>query len=136
MYNSDLAAALRTMPALRELDLSSCYVGHDYHVLDRGLGVAAFASSLVRAADDPDALVLAVETIDLRGNKISAAAAEALLGALTDGAAHERARPLLCPRLTALYLDDNPAVRQPRGREALQKLQAATGIKWAYAEVW
>ena len=128
----DLASALRCMPALRELDLSSCELGKD-----GAQGIAAFASRLVRASDDPDGRTLAIETIDVRNNKISAPAAEALLAALTDdGTAHGRARPLLCPRLAAVYMDDNPAVRRPQGREALQRMQAATGIVWAYAQVW
>lgn len=140
-----MGMALRSMPALRELDLAN------NHIDD--LGVIAITLSLRRPeagdadTDDSSAAaeqqqrgkgtptLLALETIDLRGNHISDWGASNILEFLTN-ITNEAPVPLLCPRLASIYLDDNPAVRSPDGRAALQKMQAVTGIAWAYAEVW
>lgn len=121
--NRALAQALPAMPALRELDLATNTIGDH--------GAVALAQRLVRPPDGSAVLrPLALETMDLRANRVTERGAERLAAVLTAG-------PLLCaPRLAALYLDDNRAVRSAAGKAALQGMQAGTGIAWAYADVW
>lgn len=125
-----MAPALRSMPALRELDMASNEIG------DEGV-LALTAGGLQRAPGDPEGLTLALETLDLRNNRIADAGATGLLEGLTvDADDNAGPRPLLCPRLASIFLDDNRCVRSAKGKAALQELQAATGIAWAYADIW
>lgn len=131
-----MGGALRSMPALRELDLANNRIDNTsvYPLI-----LSLCRSSSEQEGDEEERAknpTLALETMDLRGNRITELGAVNILSLLTDTLTHETPRPLLCPRLASIYLDDNPAVRAPVGRTALQKMRTVTGIVWAYADVW
>jgi Ran GTPase-activating protein (RanGAP) involved in mRNA processing and transport len=120
-----LAPALEAMPALRELDLAS------NAIQDQAFLPIIMQFWPVLGEEKP---TLALETVDMRGNRIGEEGAEWLLTLLVDK--QERPQPLVCPRLASVYMDDNPAVRSPRGRECLQKVTAVTGIACVYEGIW
>jgi hypothetical protein len=116
------------MPALRELDLSTNGIGD--------AGFTDFVAHFRRGnADDAPDVTLALETVNLQDNNITADTACLLLPLLTN-ITPQQPSPLACPRLAAIYMDDNPVVRSPQGRECLEHMKAVTGIAWAYAEIW
>lgn len=133
-----MGGALRFMPALRELDLANNRIAN-IDIRPLILGLCRSSSSSEGEGDGEERAkhpMLALETMDLRGNRITELGAMHMLNILTDPVTNETRMPLLCPRLASIYLDDNLAVRAPAGRAALQRLRAVTGIAWAYAEVW